>query len=182
MKALHYADMTEDFLQQVQTATGDGVDWEGLFNFTRYHVSAKNGTEMVKQGQQTVFRVNCLDCLDRTNLLQSQIGHIMLDHMIAYVTDAGEATIRQRKDPHQDSAHRALNFLFAQQGHALSYLYTNVTFHFQYYLLYGKKNNPWDMLWAAFISGMRFIHQNFFDGRKQDAVSVVTGQHAPSTF
>lgn len=43
-------------------------------------------TVMVTQ-QQGVFRTNCLDCLDRTNLVQTIIGHMTLD---AYLDQRGE--------------------------------------------------------------------------------------------
>lgn len=43
-------------------------------------------TVMISQ-QQGVFRTNCLDCLDRTNLIQTIIGHMALD---AYFDQRGE--------------------------------------------------------------------------------------------
>ena len=35
--------------------------------------------------QQGVFRVNCLDCLDRTNIVQSSIGRIVLEVQVRFV-------------------------------------------------------------------------------------------------
>jgi hypothetical protein len=34
--------------------------------------------------QQGVFRVNCLDCLDRTNIVQSSIGRIVLEVQVQF--------------------------------------------------------------------------------------------------
>ena len=37
--------------------------------------------------QNTVFRTNCMDCLDRTNLSQSQIAHVVIETQVtSYIT------------------------------------------------------------------------------------------------
>lgn len=53
-----------------------------LENYGYFHMEmVKNATERAsrKVGQKGVFRTNCMDCLDRTNVVQSVISrHLLL--------------------------------------------------------------------------------------------------------
>lgn len=68
-------------------------------------------TVMILQ-QQGVFRTNCLDCLDRTNLIQTIISRMAFDNFLAH---RGE-----RMTPDFSSRHSTL---FADNGDALSRIY-----------------------------------------------------------
>lgn len=66
-----YSKYTKNFCFQVHTIT-----YNDLLQYSYFAVT-KNGT---LHGQQTgVFRTNCIDCLDRTNVVQSLIGKRVLE-------------------------------------------------------------------------------------------------------
>ncbi|KEG08261.1 putative synaptojanin (N-terminal domain), putative,inositol/phosphatidylinositol phosphatase [Trypanosoma grayi] len=142
--------------------------------------------------QACYLRVNCLDCLDRTNLVQSMIAVGILPSMINYVRgdekakedDAsltGGGTGREDNEETFKEAKRACKGLWVQQGIALSQLYAGSDPHFVQFLLNGKSD-----LSEKFKEGVRALQrwwqQNFYDGEKQDAVSLLTRQHDPALF
>ena len=40
--------------------------------------------------QDGVFRTNCIDCLDRTNVVQSMVAHRQLQHALQVSGDAAD--------------------------------------------------------------------------------------------
>lgn len=127
--------------------------------------------------QQGMFRVNCLDCLDRTNLTQSMLCLHMLTAQLegssAVTTIDGVTTI-------SDDLEQLMRELWAEHGKAFSQLYAGTQPHFLD-ILVDKHRSLWSSRYEPFIAIRRFIQQNFFDGNKQDAVSLVTGSHNTRT-
>jgi hypothetical protein len=153
--------------------------------------------------QSRLVRVNCLDCLDRTNLVQSILLCAVLPRMMAYVDGAAPPTAGDAvesgsssgpqsctpaalvalclHDPLYAVASHQLRRLVASQGTAISQLYAGTEPHFLPYMLNGHHH------WAhkaveCVLAGRRWYQQNFFDGVKQDGISLVTRQHNPQVF
>lgn len=76
----------------------------------------------------------------------------------------------------------ALRRLFACQGVALSQMYAGSKPHFIEYLRSGGKRSAMERGKEGAVAVSRWYQQNFCDGRKQDAVSLVTGQHDPAQY
>lgn len=55
---------------------GKFLYWDA-FQFFRYFAISKDGN--VLSQQEGVFRTNCIDCLDRTNVVQGLLARIILE-------------------------------------------------------------------------------------------------------
>lgn len=67
--------------------------------------------------QEGIFRVNCMDCLDRTNVVQSAFGQYMLEHALR--------SEGFNIDFQQDSSTQWFNNLWADNGDAVSRQYAS---------------------------------------------------------
>ncbi|GET92942.1 hypothetical protein, conserved [Leishmania tarentolae] len=139
--------------------------------------------------QSRLVRVNCLDCLDRTNLVQSFLCGAVLPKMMEYVEgelheqDHPPTPVGRFSKSHEDFAHAfgRLRLLLAAQGMAISQLYAGTKPHFVPYMLHGHYH--WmHKAGESVLALRRWYQQNFFDGVKQDGVSLVTRQHDPQVF
>ncbi|CAG9582781.1 conserved hypothetical protein [Leishmania major strain Friedlin] len=139
--------------------------------------------------QSRLVRVNCLDCLDRTNLVQSFLCCAALPQMIEYVEGRSQgldqpstsAERLSRGDGDLAQVFDRLRLLLVAQGTAVAQLYAGTKPHFVPYMLNGHYH------WShkareSVLALLRWYQQNFFDGVKQDGVSLVTRQHDPQVF
>lgn len=93
--------------------------------------------------QKGVFRTNCLDCLDRTNYIQSRIGLKAVKHFIERFSHEEIHSLSKEKRlldmPVNDlyPLLRGFNELWADNGDAISLLYTGIgSTHTEYIFLY----------------------------------------------
>jgi hypothetical protein len=82
---------------------------------TSYGWTVKSGAEQTLHRQSGVLRTNCMDCLDRTNVVQSACGRLALEQQLA---EQG-ITIDLQKDPSTSW----FNTLWADNGDAISRQY-----------------------------------------------------------
>ena len=57
----------------------DSLDSSDILRSMRYTWLDKHGVVCTQNG---VFRVNCIDCLDRTNVVQTSIGKLVLENQL----------------------------------------------------------------------------------------------------
>lgn len=82
--------------------------------------------------QKGVFRTNCLDCLDRTNYIQSRVGLRTVKHFIERFSREEIHSLCKEKRlldlPVNDlyPLLRGFNELWADNGDAISLLYTGI--------------------------------------------------------
>lgn len=73
-----------DYHQEVKDSRHSGVNalvnkYKDLIQYAfRFYAKKRNAKEVISQ-QKGVIRVNCLDCLDRTNVLMFKIGLVVLE-------------------------------------------------------------------------------------------------------
>ncbi|KAG5491330.1 hypothetical protein JIQ42_01229 [Leishmania sp. Namibia] len=180
---------------------GDDKAAMGGKQSARDHVSSLAGTEgddgrrdsvprlSLTHMQSRLVRVNCLDCLDRTNLAQSILCCAVLPQMVKYVV--GRLQVKSQaptakeclplSDDEVAQASCGLRLLLAAQGTAISQLYAGTMPHFAPYLLNGYYRWSY-MAMEGVLALRRWYQQNFWDGVKQDGVSLVTRQHDPQVF
>lgn len=105
--------------------------------------------------QYGVLRTNCLDCLDRTNSIQSYIGLRMLSNMVQslFKEDINKVLLRLR-DVYESS--------WVQNGDQISRIYTGTG------ALEGK-----NLLKDGTLSVARTIQNNLLDSSKQGAIDVL---------
>ncbi|CUG88608.1 synaptojanin, putative [Bodo saltans] len=121
------------------------------------------------QAQPGLFRINCLDCLDRANLVQSMLCMHVAEKQHAAVTAGGMPGDGQLRTL------EALRSLWAGNGTALSALYAGSKPHFLDILVTGKcASTLHRSIDGGHIALQRYVQQNFFDGPKQDTISLIT--------
>ncbi|CAB3409984.1 unnamed protein product [Caenorhabditis bovis] len=112
------------------------------------------GREVVKR-QSGVIRTNCLDCLDRTNSVQTAIGLLMSHDQVAFLQlDAGKVNVEQRVE-------EILKDLWVKNGDQCSTIYAGTG------ALDGKSKFK-----DASRSLARTIQNNLMDGAKQESFDL----------
>ncbi|EER36740.1 SacI domain and endonuclease/exonuclease/phosphatase [Histoplasma capsulatum H143] len=123
---------------------------------------ANNGLTVVLQ-QQGVFRTNCLDCLDRTNLVQTIISRMAL-----------ESFLEQQGGKTSDDFWRRHSTLWADNGDNLSKIYAGSGALKSSYTRHGKMS-----LAGAFAdirkSAARLYMNTFTDSARQNTIDLLLG-------
>lgn len=116
-----------------------------------FHANAGEALQL----QRGVFRVNCLDCLDRTNSMQTFIGMKMLHKIVSTVERVDMSKVLPRLlDVYAQS--------WTHNGDQVSTIYAGTA------ALEGKNR-----LKDGTVSVVRTIQSNFLDADKQDAFDIV---------
>ena len=116
----------------------------------------------VTRAQSGVFRVNCFDCLDRTNVVQSFISYAALRDYVR--TDPGRVL----------ALHSSL---WAMNGDALARISTG-TGTLNSSLVTGGKRSLMGKISDAARSANRLYVNNFQDAGKQEAIEILLGARA----
>ncbi|KZT42995.1 phosphatidylinositol phosphate phosphatase [Sistotremastrum suecicum HHB10207 ss-3] len=167
-----------DFHQQVRIGGHDSVVRElknlpgvreGIdqFGFTTCDLSLQE----VVIDQKGVFRVNCLDCLDRTNFVQDLLGRILLETFLVHT---------RREWIYSDTLWTQHRELWAENGDALSKIYAGTGAINTSYTRTGKRTLAGEsQYFSAYIN-------NFQDKGKQVAIDMFLGnlssQHPTTIF
>ena len=131
----------------------------------------KNGRRNSVYGQNEVlkqagvFRTNCLDCLDRTNMVQGIISQMVLD---MFLTHQGE------RSPTSDFWARH-GTLWADNGDALSKIYAGTGALKSSFTRSGKQSIA-GMLADVRKSAQRLYINNFEDKGRQNTIDVLLGR------
>ena len=124
--------------------------------------------------QGGVVRTNCLDCLDRTNVVQTALARDRLVHLLTHVLG-----LYLPSGPYQPALpeHVAdhLNALWADNGDALSFVYTG-TGALKSSLTRRGKATVFGFLDDAAKSVNRFLVNTFQDKGKQGAIDLLLGK------
>ncbi|CCW68930.1 unnamed protein product [Phytomonas sp. Hart1] len=197
--------MRDDLVRAVERVMGSSTksegegDWVSFTTFapapTRNPTDERERKAWELRPQSLYYRINCLDCLDRTNIAQALLVDAMLPYLLSSLLNEGENNNNKEEKgqtpPFSDSpferrlreeASEGIRALFAEQGVAISIMYSNVGAHFIPYLLGGHNGRYRPSLKEGMISLRRWFSQNFRDGWKQDEISLITRQHDPGQF
>lgn len=127
------------------------------------------------QTQSGVFRTNCIDCLDRTNVIQTVISRINL-HLILKELQISN-TEPELNDPFQSFEHKfedIFRLLWTENGNYLSKCYSGTNALKADYTRTGKRT-----IKGALADGIntmkRFYYNNFRDGHNQDSHDYFIG-------
>lgn len=123
--------------------------------------------------QDGVFRVNCLDCLDRTNLVQQVICQLVLECMFKnYLQDDGPGARMAL-----DETITKHNALWADNGDAISQIYTGTNALKLSFSRSGKMNFA-GALSDVTKSVSRMYQNTFVDSKKQSTMDLLLGYDA----
>ncbi|KAF9735056.1 hypothetical protein PMIN03_003978 [Paraphaeosphaeria minitans] len=134
-----------------------------------------SGRVEVRGHQTAVIRTNCMDCLDRTNVVQSMIGRFILSRMLI---DLG--IIREGENAEDD---QAFEFLFrnvwADNADIVSKSYSGTGALKTDFTRLGVRTKQ-GALQDLNNSITRYVLNNFADGPRQDAFDLFQGTYLPS--
>lgn len=131
----------------------------------------ENGVVVKKQ--QGVVRTNCVDCLDRTNVLQCVLARRALESFMVHVRLMHAQDTLPVSFPELEAQYK---ILWADHGDAVSMQYAGTGAMKSGFTRTGKRT-----MGGALDDGVkavtRYYLNNFQDGRKQDAIDLVTGAY-----
>jgi hypothetical protein len=133
--------------------------------------------------QGGVFRTNCIDCLDRTNVVQGLLGRKHLEHVLQRAGLLPEGTALQTAYP---AVFNQFRIIWADHGDDVSRQYAGTGALKSGFTRTGKRTYG-GLLDDGVKSAMRYYLNNFTDGAKQDAIDFATGNYTvqngkPSPF
>jgi hypothetical protein len=131
----------------------------------------------VKQKQTSVFRTNCIDCLDRTNVFQSEIGYAVLTEQFR------QGSILSDKDTIDECKefHSLFKNIWADNADALSLQYSGTHALKTDFTRTGKRSVS-GAIQDLVNSCLRYIINNLLDGPRQDAFDLLLGKFNASQF
>lgn len=123
--------------------------------------------------QSGVFRTNCIDCLDRTNVVQTLFGRIFLYKMLNKI----DKNIIPNGNPFQTfqpTFEKSFKLMWADHGDNLSLAYSGTGALKSDYVRTGKRTLMGN-LQDGYLSCKRFYINNFKDGYNQDCHDYFLG-------
>ena len=120
--------------------------------------------QVVIMQQNGVFRVNCLDCLDRTNLIQGIISHMALELFLSHRGERGNSDFWMRHST-----------LWADNGDTLSRIYAGTGALKSSFTRHGKMSLA-GALADARKSATRLYVNHFEDKNRQNTVDLLLGR------
>jgi len=144
-----------------------------------YHVN-ENG--QVVQEQTSICRTNCMDCLDRTNVVQSVLARRALNLQLR---ESGVLGPQQKVEDAQEFTNM-YNNVWADNANAMSIQYSGTNALKTDFTRTGKRTKMGAMTDLQ-NSIVRYIKNNFKDGTRQDGFDFFLGNYvvdksAPSPF
>jgi hypothetical protein len=124
------------------------------------------------QQQEGVFRTNCIDCLDRTNVVQGMLAKISLNRVLKRLGILGESEQIHR---HPDVEYMFKN-IWADNGDYCSIQYSGTGALKTDYTRTGKRTLA-GPLRDGYNSIVRYFKNNFLDGFRQDAIDLLLGNY-----
>ncbi|GAA5938941.1 hypothetical protein JCM3775_003173 [Rhodotorula graminis] len=151
----------------------DGLHDELVEQGYYYHDSTASGPEAQRK-QTSVVRTNCMDCLDRTNVVQSALAKWVLNTQLRQV---GILSVKESVEEHATFLNLFRN-VWADNADTVSRAYSGTGALKTDYTRTGKRSKE-GALQDGINSAMRYIKNNFLDGPRQDAYDLVTGTWVP---
>ncbi|KAJ9150443.1 Phosphoinositide phosphatase SAC1 [Pleurostoma richardsiae] len=134
-----------------------------------------DGRLEVRNYQTSVVRTNCMDCLDRTNVVQSLLARWTLDRMFVDLGLMQPGTTFKAEDP-------AFEFLFrnlwADNADVVSKSYSGTGAMKTDVTRLGKRTKA-GALADGQVAVTRWFRNNFLDGPRQDAFDLFLGAYLP---
>lgn len=144
----------------------------------QYFWEASGDTENVYCRQTGVFRTNCMDCLDRTNVVQSAFGRSVLNIQLMRF---GISEYPEQGIKYYDQFERIFNNVWANNGDMISRMYAGTSALKGDFTRTGKRNIT-GMMNDASNSLARMYFNTIKDFWRQATVDFVLGYHKTEIF
>lgn len=123
--------------------------------------------------QTGVFRTNCMDCLDRTNVVQSMLAHRSLESQLRRMSMLAAT---EQLDIIHPSIEREFKNMWADNADLCSIQYAGTGALKTDFTRTGKRTRL-GLVKDGINSIIRYYKNNFTDGFRQDAVDLFLGNH-----
>jgi len=133
------------------------------------------GSAAAASTQAGVFRTNCIDTLDRTNVVQGMLARKSLERELSSRGLLAEGATFDSASPELERLFRAI---WADHGDEISRQYAGTGAMKSAFTRTGKRDLA-GLLDDGAKSLTRYLLNNFRDGAKQDALDLVTGTYRP---
>eukprot|EP01025_Chloroclados_australasicus_P051158 TRINITY_DN5950_c0_g1_i6.p1 TRINITY_DN5950_c0_g1~~TRINITY_DN5950_c0_g1_i6.p1 ORF type:complete len:540 (-),score=59.44 TRINITY_DN5950_c0_g1_i6:16-1635(-) len=143
---------------------------EVLPDFEKFGVFEMSGKEVSAQ-QSGVFRTNCVDCLDRTNVVQAMLGRHALER---FLKQQGIMPKEGKLEVHFPAIEQYMKVMWADHGDLLATQYAGTGAMKSGFTRTGKRTMDGYMD-DGYKAVARYYLNNFEDGRKQDAIDLLVG-------
>ncbi|KAG0124192.1 putative phosphoinositide phosphatase (Sac1) [Tuber indicum] len=166
--------MKWDRAQALLDNLGDGLYDQGYYHSVEENATTSNS--IIKKHQSSVMRTNCMDCLDRTNVVQSMLARWTLNSQLMDIgiLDKGENTADF------ENFEAMFRNAWADNADVVSRAYSGTGALKTDFTRTGNRTKA-----GALADGMnsvtRYICNNFADGPRQDAYDLFLGNYTPST-
>lgn len=134
-----------------------------------YFIRSQRQIHMQQEG---VFRTNCIDCLDRTNVVQGMLARINLNNALR--------RLNIMRDDERIEKFPDLEFLvknvWADNGDIVSTEYSGTGALKTDFTRTGKRTYLGAMQ-DGYNSAVRYLKNNFMDGFRQDAIDLFVGNY-----
>jgi len=135
-----------------------------------------NGQLEMRNQQSAVVRTNCMDCLDRTNVVQTMLARWTLTRQL---TDVG--VLKSEESADDDKAFQDLfRNIWADNADVVSRSYSGTGALKTDFTRTGERTRA-GMVQDLNNSITRYVKNNFGDGPRQDAFDLFLGAYLPST-
>ncbi|EGV62076.1 Inositol-1,4,5-trisphosphate 5-phosphatase 1 [Yamadazyma tenuis] len=145
-----------------------------LEQFGWFSYDAEQGETITRQ--DGVFRINCLDCLDRTNLIEQVICQNVLEHIM---NNESSGSSRERYE--NSDILSKYNSLWADNGDAISQIYTGTNALKSSFSRSGKMNFA-GALSDVTKSVSRMYQNTFVDSKKQSTMDLLLGYDSKNSM
>ncbi|CAF0761684.1 unnamed protein product [Brachionus calyciflorus] len=142
-------------------------------DFFGYFCINKNGS--ILSNQRGIFRTNCIDCLDRTNVVQGLLAKRMLHIQLIKLGLLSETEAIE----YHEEFNNIFRNVWADNGDFLSIQYAGTGALKSDFTRTGKRTT-YGLLRDGFNSLYRYLLNNFNDGFRQDSIDLVLGNYRVS--
>eukprot|EP01132_Coremiostelium_polycephalum_P006116 gene6116-7621_t len=139
-----------------------------LDGFGYLFMSTHSAPSLLQTGS---FRTNCIDCLDRTNVVQSMLAHYMLH---TQMTRMGIISHNERIEDHTEFESQ-FKHIWADNADVMSEQYTGTVALKTDFTRFGKRSVKGTMT-DGVNSVRRYINRSFKDDEKQMAIDLFLGK------
>jgi hypothetical protein len=136
-----------------------------------------DGRLEVRNLQTSVVRTNCMDCLDRTNVVQSLLARWTLDRMFVDLGIMAKGSHFATEDPAFEHMFRNV---WADNADTVSKAYSGTGAMKTDLTRLGKRTKA-GALQDGNVAVTRYCRNNFMDGPRQDGFDLFLGNYLPAT-
>ncbi|KAI9485809.1 MAG: SacI homology domain-containing protein [Benjaminiella poitrasii] len=142
-----------------------------------YYAEGSNNTvsesaDKLKKRQTSVIRTNCMDCLDRTNVVQSTLGRWVLNRQLREIGILQSTEVIENDEQFM----QIFKIVWADNADALSIPYSGTGALKTDFTRTGKRTRL-GLVHDFNNSAIRYVKNNYMDGSRQDGIDLILGKY-----